>query len=115
MIRVLILRQSERKNVRAGGDGDVLTAVDRVADRRRGDQIPCIEMPERLASARVERRDLSLVLAREDDPAGGGQHAGAVMEGTDLLVVPHLFPSRGVDSADEELPRLFRLGTFKVP
>src|SRR5262245_52519900 len=51
--------QRECEDVAARCNRDVLLAVDRVADRRRRDQVASVEMPERLSGSGVERADLS--------------------------------------------------------
>src|SRR3954466_6776000 len=81
-LRVSIIRtsrQCERHDVGARRNRDVLLSVDRVADRRRGDQIAGVEVPQRFAGSCVERADLPFVLAGEHESAGGGQHARAVV------------------------------------
>src|SRR5580765_5065604 len=106
--------QRECEDVAARCNRDVLLAVDRVADRRRRDQIAGVEMPERLAGSGVERADLSFVLAGEHQPAGGRQDTRSVVKRADLLIVPDLFPGGGVQRANVQLPRLFRLRTFEI-
>src|SRR5262245_2485839 len=96
--------QRECEDVAARCNRVVLLAVDRVADRRRRDQVAGVEMPERLAGSGVERADLTFVFAGEYESASGRQHAWTVVKGADLLIVPDLFSGGGVERANVQLP-----------
>src|SRR5262245_20237795 len=106
--------QRECEDVAARRNRDVLLAVDRVADRRRRDQIAGVEMPERLAGSGVERADLTFVFAGKHESAGGRQHARAVVKRADLLIIPDLLSGSGVQRANVQLPCLFRLWTLEI-
>src|SRR5215510_13862335 len=72
--------QRECEDVAARCNRDVLLAVDRVADRRRRDQVAGVEMPKRLAGSGVERANLTFVFASEDESASGRQYARTVVK-----------------------------------
>src|SRR2546428_3043656 len=65
--------QREGEYRRAGGDGDVLLAVHDVGDRGPADRPAGLVVPERLAGAGVERKDVALGVPREDEPASHAQ------------------------------------------
>src|SRR5665213_720407 len=64
------IRQRERKEVRIGPDRYVLFPVDAVSHGTSRNQSARIEMPQHLAGLGVESRELSLLLAPENNPAG---------------------------------------------
>src|SRR5208282_3229974 len=59
-------------------NGDVLLAVDRVADRRRGDRRADVETPQRLQLLVVEGGEGAVDCAGKDEAAGGRQYAGII-------------------------------------
>src|SRR6185436_13436946 len=106
--------QRKREDVGAGRNGNVLLSVNRVADRRRGNQIAGVEMPERFAGARLEGADLAFVLSGKHQPARRRQHARPVVERADLLIVPDLLARRAIERAHVELPRFLGLRAFEI-
>src|ERR1039457_5142704 len=64
-------RQSERQHRLAGRDGDVLAAVQRVADRRGVDGAACLESPEDFPASGVEGDQVAFGVATKHESAGG--------------------------------------------
>jgi hypothetical protein len=56
-----------------GGDGHVLLAVHAVGDRRRGQRLTHVEVPQVPADLRIERYQLPVVIAEEDYAARRGR------------------------------------------
>src|SRR6266508_655304 len=106
--------QCKRKEVGAGRNRDVLLPIDGVADRRRGDQIASVEMPQRLTGARLERADLTFVLTGKHESARRRQHAWPVVERADLLVVPDLPAGRCIERPHVQLPGFLRLRALEI-
>src|SRR5215470_12800088 len=65
----LRLRQAEGEESRAGGYGNVLSAVDGVGHRRRINRSAALEVPQGFASGGVERDEVAFGVAGEDQPA----------------------------------------------
>src|SRR5665213_3301437 len=61
--------------VAAGGDGDVLLAVDGIRHRRRIDAGAAIVLPQLVAVLRIERLEPAVALAVEHEPPCRSQHA----------------------------------------
>src|SRR5919106_505334 len=84
--------------VAAGGDRDVLLAVERERHRRRVDASTGLERPELLARCCVVGIEMAVALAREHQIAGGGQGTA-----DHRVLSPRLPDDRGgvdVDRAD---------------
>ena len=76
-----LLVQRKRVQFVANRDEQVLTAVEHVGLRRRGD-VADVRMPERRAGRRVVGHDVAASVAREDEPAGRGQQASSTATAT---------------------------------
>src|ERR1700740_463949 len=70
----------------SGGNGDVLLAIDAVADREGIDDIVGANLPQHLTGGIVERLDIAPEIAREYDAAAGRQHRAG--RGRPLTVRP---------------------------
>src|SRR5215813_13251422 len=66
--------------VGAGGDGDVLLAVDRVADGRRAEAATGVEAPQLLQRLAVIGDERTLPQAVEDEIAAGREHASPLRQ-----------------------------------
>ena len=75
LLRVLQTVQGEDEDGLAGGDGDVLAAVDLEGEGVGPDEAAGLEAPQRLAGAGVEGEEVALAVAAPDQPAAGRQHA----------------------------------------
>ena len=75
----LLLSQREREQRRAGGDGDVLPAVDRVAHRAAVDLAAERDLPEQRSVAGVEREEVAFRAAAEHDIAAVERTPAQVM------------------------------------
>src|SRR5947207_1814554 len=89
------LEQGEGEHGLAGGDGDVLAAVEGVADGRSIDWSAGLESPEDFAGAGVEGDQVALGVASEHQAAGGREDARG--RGTDRFELPDRVPGFGID------------------
>jgi len=71
----LLLPQRKREQPVSGGDGHILAAIHCVADGAVGDLSAEHGFPEELAGARIERIEISLTAACEDQVRGSRQNA----------------------------------------
>src|SRR6266511_3443773 len=71
-------------------------------------------MPQRFAGPCIERGDLAFMLPGKHEPARRRQHAWAIVERADLLVVPDLLPRRPIERPHVELPRFLRLRALEI-
>ena len=79
--RIVILlrklsRKAEGEKGRAGGNGDVLLAIDGVRHGSRVDGSAALEVPENFAGGGVERHKIAISIARENEAARSRKHAG---------------------------------------
>ena len=75
VVRIGLLLQAEAEHHVAGGERDVLLAVDRITHRRCLMVTARLEVPEILSRLRIEREDVSVSDGDEDNVAPGGEHA----------------------------------------
>ena len=73
---LLLAPHDEREQRVSGGDSHVLIAVELVGDRSIGDAGPEACVPQRLPCCRVQGDEVLLVVAGEQEIAGGGEQAG---------------------------------------
>ena len=66
------MRQRKGEHVTARGDRDILSPSDRVRHRRREERLSGIEVPQRMSVLGVHRFQRVGIIAKEDEPAGGG-------------------------------------------
>src|SRR6185436_1256949 len=100
--------QSAGESPFAAHDGDVLFAVHRVRNRAVVDGPAERGLPQNPAACRVERAELAVQIAPEDQVAGRGQH-GAVPGGPTFIYVLDL---AGLHADLGEPPELLRLAAF---
>ena len=79
----------------AGGNRDILLAVDRIGHRRRIEAGADIDLPQLLERLVVERHDRAVEQRRDHDAAGGREHAGGVR--IRQVLARTCFIGRGVD------------------
>src|SRR5882762_3744386 len=91
------LRQTERKQRRPRRDSYILFPVDRKGHRRRIHRRAALEVPERFSRSGLERDEVSLRVAGEDEPPCCGEHAGPRRRG--MLPFPLHFSGVGIDGA----------------
>src|SRR4029453_14025356 len=70
-----LLRQRETIQNIPRRQRDILSAVNRVTDRRRGVVAAGLIVPEILPGLRIERNDVAVARRGKQQAAGGGQHA----------------------------------------
>src|SRR5271166_3067588 len=70
-------QQGERKHRLARGYGDILAAIQSVADGRGDDSPARLKFPEHFAAARVEGDQIALRVAGKHQPTGGRQQSSA--------------------------------------
>ena len=85
------MRKREAENVAAGGDRDVLDAIDHVGHGRSMHGLSSIEVPEWTAGAGFNRFQRTGIVPEKYQPAGGGQRSSPGIAGADLGITPHCF------------------------
>src|SRR5712691_4928412 len=76
--------QTERNDVRARGDRDVVVALETVGDRRCRNLLTGVEEPQGLTCPSVESGESALIVSCEQQSTGGGEQAGPVSLRSDL-------------------------------
>src|SRR4029077_5494639 len=69
-------RPAEEGRNRAGGRGGILLSVERVGDHAAADAAAGVKAVEDLSGVCVQRKEVVVEIAGEQDPAGGRRHAG---------------------------------------
>ena len=108
-----LLLQVEGEQAVAGGDGDVLPAVEQVGLRTVGQLRSELRVPEDLAGGRVERDEVAGRIAGEDQSAAGREDAGLLARSPAVqrvLVLP-LRPRRCGSRAPSAATRTARRAT----
>src|SRR6202166_2160100 len=87
-----------RLRASTGTNSDVLPPIDRVADGSGGDAASGVEGPKLLAGSSIQREDVALQIAANNQVARGGQKRRHVV----VLRIegPFLLPCRGIEGAD---------------